>query len=234
MSGDTEANRVLNVDSLARGDSHMVARLLDTWNAARAERATWPLPWDDDYETREISTEDHRKATLLLGVLAGTWVRHLLAESGVKSGDLPPPTSKQQRALVRLLATHAESDDRGLTLLTTWARWLLTGKTDRVQHDFERLAGDMQIEILASVVNQVRATSPQYNGQSLALVIKPANEDIAKAFGVPPVVVGKRCQSCGALMTPPQMYPYGPDTPESTDCGGDCLACVRTVEAAGE
>lgn len=181
----TEANKILNVDSLARGDSHMVARLVDTWNAARAERATWPLPWDDDYGTREVSMEAHRAATLVLGILAGTWVRHLLRESGVKDNDRPPPTSAQQRRLARLLSTHAESDDRGLTLLTTWARWLLTGNTDTLQLDFDRLAGDMQIEILASVVNHVRATSDQYNGQPLAMVEKPAPS--VPAIGSPEV-----------------------------------------------
>lgn len=170
----------INVDSLARRDSHMVARLLDTWNAARAERATWPLPWEEDYDTREVSMEAHHAATLILGVLAGTWVRHLLRECGVKDNDRPPPTSAQQRRLVRLINTHAASDDRGLTLLTTWARWLLMGNTDTLQLDFERLAGDMQIEILASAVNHVRTTSPEYDGQPLALVekAKPGAEEV--------------------------------------------------------
>lgn len=168
-----EADKILNIDSLARGDSHMVARFLNTWNAARAERATWPLPWDDDYETREVSMDRHRAATLLLGVLAGTWVRHLLREAGVKDGDRPPPTSSQQRKLVRLLNTELGSDDDGRQVLAYWAKCLLAGNTERVQHEFERLAGDMQIGILESIVNHVRRTSGQFNGIDLTFKETP-------------------------------------------------------------
>lgn len=157
----------LDVNSLARRDSHMVARLLNIWNEANEQRATWPTPFDDDFDTREIETDKHYRATLVLGQFAGVWVRHLLAEAGVKKGDLPPPTSSQQRKLLRLLDEHSRSEDRGLTLLTTWARWALSGQHDRLQGDLERLAGDMQVAILTSVVNHVRATSPEYDGQPL-------------------------------------------------------------------
>lgn len=174
-----EADKILNIDSLARGDSHMVARFLDTWNAAREERATWPLPWDDDYETREVRMDRHRAATLLLGVLAGTWTRHLLRKAGVKDGDLPPPTSSQQRKLVRLLNTELGSDDDGRQVLAYWAKGLLSGRTEQVQHEFERLAGDMDLGILTSIVNHVRRTSAQFNGHDLTFIEKPAQPEVA-------------------------------------------------------
>ncbi|HET9144111.1 hypothetical protein [Actinophytocola sp.] len=177
----TEPNKILNIDSLARGDSHMVARFLDTWNAAKAERRTWPLPFDADYEKRMegVSTDKHHAATLLLGVLAGTWTRHLLREAGVKDGDLPPPTSAQQRRLIRMMNEHGRSGDDGLELLTSWAHCLLVGRTQQLHYDFERLAGDMRVEVLESVVNHVRRTSPQFNGADLKFATQPV--------GVPPI-----------------------------------------------
>jgi hypothetical protein len=157
----------LDINSLARRDSHMMARFLNIWNEASTQRGTWPTPFDDDFDIREIETDKHYRATLVLGQFAGTWVRHLLAEAGVKKGDLPPPTSSQQRKLLRLLDEHGRSEDRGLTLLTTWARWTLSGQHDRLQGDLERLAGDMQVDILASVVDHVRRTSAEYDGQPI-------------------------------------------------------------------
>jgi len=165
----------LNIDSLARGDSHMVTRMLDIWNECKAEMATWPPLFSEGFNEAmaTVSTEKHHRATLLLGQLAGVWVRHLLREAGVRDGDLPPPTASQQRKLVRLMIEHGQSGDDGLELLTSWAHWLLTGKTDHLQYDFERLAGDMRIDVLESIVNHVRRTSPQFNGNDLRIVTQP-------------------------------------------------------------
>lgn len=163
----------LDINSLARGDSHMVARFLNAWNAANAERATWPLPWDDDYETRPVSTENTEYASTFLGKLTYAWVRHLLRESGVRDGDTPPPTASQRRRLARLLNLHAESDDDGLQVLSYWARLKLRGDEQRLIDELNRLAGDMQLKILNSIVNHVRSTSPEYNGQPLTFSQKP-------------------------------------------------------------
>lgn len=187
-------DKTLNIDSLARGDSHMVARLLEIWNAARAERATWPLPWDDDYETRKVSMACQRDATLILGVLAGTWVRHLLAQAGVQRGATPPPTASQQRRLIRLLNEELNSRDDGRELLGAWATDLLAGRTDRLQEDFERLAGDMRLDVLNSVINHVRRTSDQFNGEDITFTevragdVKPSGDpevdaQVAKILG---------------------------------------------------
>jgi hypothetical protein len=177
----TKPKPQINIDSLARRDSHMVARFLDIWNAASTQRATWPTPFDDDFDTREIETDKHYRATLVLGQFAGVWVRHLLAEAGVKKGDLPPPTSSQQRKLLRLLDQHGQSDDRGLTLLTTWARWALSGQHDRLQGDLERLAGSMDSDVLTSVVDHIRRTSPEYDGQPLTFRSPEQRDALAEA-----------------------------------------------------
>ncbi len=161
------ADKILNIDSLARGDSHMVARLLGIWNAARDERATWPLPWDDDYDTRKVSMDCQRDATLILGVLAGTWVRHLLAQAGVQRGATPPPTASQQRRLIRLLNEELNSRDDGREVLAYWAKLLLRGDTETMQGEFERLAGDMRLDVLNSIINHVRRTSDQFNGEDI-------------------------------------------------------------------
>jgi hypothetical protein len=161
----------LVIDSLARGDSHMIARFNDAWAAAVAERADWGMPWDvkpDDAPA--ISTEAVERVAAMFCVIADAWTRHLLREAGVGPNDRPPPTSSQQRTLIRLIHRHQDSDDRALTLLTTWARWLLTGQVDKLQLDCERLAGDMIPEILLGVLNHVRETSPQYNGKALVQV----------------------------------------------------------------
>lgn len=163
----------LNIDSLARGDSHMVAYFLDTWNAANAERATWPTPWDKDYDTREISTAATEAAAKMLGRIAVAWTRHLLAQAGVKQGDTPPPTSSQQRKLVRLLNQAAESDDNGEQVLSYWARLTLRGDAQRLTDELNRLAGDMQLSILNSIVNHVRRTSGQYNGVDISFKAQP-------------------------------------------------------------
>ena len=197
----------------------MVARLLDIWNAARAERSTWPLPWTDGYEEAmaAVSTDRHNDAVRVLAVLSGAWSRHLLRQVGVRDGDLPPPTSSQQRKLVRLLNQHGQSQDRGLTLLVVWSKWLFMGKTDHLLHDFERLAGDMDIEILASVINHVRRTSPQFNGEDITLKVEVDDPRV--------------CSMCGVELTRPRdERPYDDDAPTSTDCGGNCLACQRRVE----
>ncbi|HZA72448.1 MAG TPA: hypothetical protein VE476_05990 [Propionibacteriaceae bacterium] len=167
----------LNVDSLARGDSHMVARFIDAWNAARTERAAWPVPWSDEWNAAEAANAiDTTASTVVVGYLnrlTYAWTRHLLREVGVKDSDLPPPTSSQQRKLIRLLTEHGSSGDEGLELLTSWAHWKLTGQVDKLHTDFERLAGDLRTDVLAKVVNHVRRTSPEFNGQDFEIRAEP-------------------------------------------------------------
>lgn len=161
---------LLNIDSLARGDRHMIARFNEAWSAAVAERATWPSPFAEDYTVVEVITEATDRVAAMFGVITDTWARHLLARAGVGPNDRPPPTSSQQRKLVRLLDEDGSSEDRGITLLTYWASLLLRGDVDQLSFDCKRLAGTMSDDILISVLNHVRETSPQYNGKPLVEV----------------------------------------------------------------
>lgn len=155
-----------NVDSLARGDSHMVARLLEVWNAARTERARNVTPaWSV------------AQAAEYLDQLAIAWTRHLLYEVGAEGNERARPTSSQRRKLVRRLVETGQSGDPGLELLTSWAAWLLWGDDEPTRRrDLGKLAGDLNTEVLTSVVNHVRRTSPEFNGHDLTIVAKPKND----------------------------------------------------------
>lgn len=161
---------LISIDSLARGDSHMIARFNEAWAAAVEERASWPMPWDDDFTTCEVITEATDRVAAMFGVFADAWAHHLLALAGVRPNDRPPPTGKQTRALIRVLDEHSRSDDRAITLLGYWAKLLMRGDVDRLMFDCRRLAGDMIPEILLGVLNHVRETSPAYNGMALVQV----------------------------------------------------------------
>lgn len=163
---------LIDIDSLARGDSHMIARFNDAWAAAVAERATWPLPWDADYEERaaEASIQAVSRAAAMLGVLSDAWTTHLLYQAGVGPHDRPPPTSSQTRKLWRLLESGVRSDDDGEQVLATWASYLLNGEVDALRGELMRLAGAMRADIVLSVLNHVREVSPQYNGKPLVAI----------------------------------------------------------------
>jgi hypothetical protein len=171
----TTPARPLDIDSLARGDLHMLDRFVAAWNACRAERATWPSPFAENYEelVADISTEATEVVIGYLRTLANAWVRHLLCESGVKPGDLPPPTSSQTRTLIRRLNRDGTSGDDGLELLTFWASAALRGDDERMINDLDRLAGDMRLDVLNSVINHVRRTSLVFNGRDVTLMQKP-------------------------------------------------------------
>jgi hypothetical protein len=158
---------LLNIDSLARGDRHMIARFNEAWSAAVAERATWPpLPANFD-DIEPYSTEAVDRVAAMFGIITDAWARHLLARAGVGPNDRPPPTSSQQRKLVRLINEDGNSEDRGITLLAYWGSLLLRGDLDQLSFDARRLAGTMSDDILLSVLNHVRETSPAYNGKPL-------------------------------------------------------------------
>lgn len=215
----------LDINSLARGDSHMVARFLDNWNEARAERAQRTSPaWAVALATEHLDR------------LAIAWTRHLLHEVGADSEQRVRPTSSQRRKLVRRLTKDGASGDPGLELLSSWAAWLLWGEDELARRkDLAELAGDLRMDVLESVVNHVRRTSPEFNGTDFVFLAQ-AGPLAVKKGPVLDIETARHCRICGRELTPPQMYPYGPDTPGSTDCGGDCLDCVRKVEgeAAGD